>query len=223
MSNYTTEVRFICESVSGLSESAGASRVDDIINAAIPKIFDFNFPIFDEEYRNVLCMKILKHYYTREIGLETYGLWKLKLNTKLNEIMPVYNKMYKATFEDFDALLVQRREHTNKHDGRTESNSEANTNSNGNAVDMYSDTPQGRLDMVEEGSYLTNASKTVNENDTTSTSDYHDHATSTDDYVEKVFGTGQSMAKTIQEYCDSLINVDLLIIDELSDLFFNLW
>ena len=104
MSKYTTEVRFICESVTGREESKGFDDIDTIIEEAIPHIFSFDFPIFDENYREVLCTKILRHYYTREIGLETYGLWKLKLQTKLNEIMPYYNKLYESELLKFNPL-----------------------------------------------------------------------------------------------------------------------
>lgn len=104
MSKYTTQVRFICETASGLSESEGQTSVKQIIASAIPSVFDFDFPIFDENYRNVLEAKILKHYYTREIGLETVGLWKLKLDTKLNEIMPFYNQLYKSELIEFNPM-----------------------------------------------------------------------------------------------------------------------
>ena len=43
MSKYTTEVRFICETYAGLSESSGYSNVDDILTKAAPKVFDFDF------------------------------------------------------------------------------------------------------------------------------------------------------------------------------------
>lgn len=104
MSKYTTQVRFICETAAGLSESEGQTSVKQIIAAAIPYVFDFDFPIFDESYRNVLETKILKHYYTREIGLETVGLWKLKVDTKLNEIMPFYNQLYKSELIEFNPM-----------------------------------------------------------------------------------------------------------------------
>ena len=104
MSKYTTEVRYICEHFSGLSESVGYDDVEQVIKNCLPKVFDFNFPIFDESYRTVLETKILRHYYTREIGLETVGLWKLKLNTKLNEIMPFYNQLYKSELIEFNPL-----------------------------------------------------------------------------------------------------------------------
>lgn len=104
MSKYTTEVRYICEHFSGLSESVGYNDVELVIKNCLPKVFGFNFPIFDESYRSVLETKILRHYYTREIGLETVGLWKLKLNTKLNEIMPFYNQLYKSELIEFNPL-----------------------------------------------------------------------------------------------------------------------
>lgn len=104
MSKYTTQVRFICETAAELSESEGQASVKQIIAAAIPSVFDFDFPIFDESYRTVLETKILKHYYTREIGLETVGLWKLKLDTKLNEIMPFYNQLYKSELIEFNPM-----------------------------------------------------------------------------------------------------------------------
>lgn len=104
MSKYTTELRFICETEAGKTESVGFSDVDEVITAALPHIFDFDFPIFDENYRIPLETKIIRHYYTREIGLETYGLWKLKLQTKLNEIMPYYNKLYESELYTYNPL-----------------------------------------------------------------------------------------------------------------------
>lgn len=104
MSKYTTEVRFICESLCGLNESVGYSDVDRVIETARPKIFDFNYPIFDTNYKQTLETKILMHYYTREISEETYGLWKLRLRTKMNEIMPYYNKLYESELIKFNPL-----------------------------------------------------------------------------------------------------------------------
>ena len=104
MSKYTTEVRYIVEQASGLKESAGYKSINNVISNALNNVFDFDFPIFDEAYRSVLETKILKHYYTREIGFETVGLWKLKLDTKLNEIMPYYNQLYKSQLLEFNPL-----------------------------------------------------------------------------------------------------------------------
>lgn len=135
MSKYTTEVRFICENSAGLSESEGADNVDSILDRCWNKVFNFDFPIFDENYRQVLCRKILKHYYTREIAHETVGRWKLALNAKLNEIMPYYNQLYKSELLEFnpfyDVDLTRSREGSGTRD-TTGSTSNTSTESGTN-------------------------------------------------------------------------------------------
>ena len=88
MSHYTTTVRAICETAAGLT-----SDVAQVLNGSWNKIFE-DFPIFEEAHRGILCKKILRHYYMDEIAFETVGLWKLTLNTKMQEIMPKYNELY---------------------------------------------------------------------------------------------------------------------------------
>lgn len=104
MSKYTTEVRFICETSAGLTDSEGYKSTKEIIEKSRSKIFDFDYPIFDETYRSVLETKIIKHYYTREICAETVGLWKLWLDERMNNIMPYYNQLYKSELLEFNPL-----------------------------------------------------------------------------------------------------------------------
>lgn len=105
MSKYTTELRFICENLCGYTDSQGLSKVEEIISKSAPLIFDFDYPIFDEDYKIPLEKKILRHYYLREIGFETVGVWKLKLNDKLNEIMPYFNQLYESELLKFNPLI----------------------------------------------------------------------------------------------------------------------
>lgn len=203
MSKYTTEVRFICESYSGLSRSVGYTDVETVINNAIPKIFDFDFPIFDEAYRETLCKKIIMHYYTREIGFETVGLWKLKLQSKMNEIMPYYNNLYnlrvqeKNLFSNVDVTKVYTKDNTG----------------DGTSRNMYSDTPQGSLQNVDNETYLTNASKNIS------------NAKSNEQYSERVTGLNGSYTymELINQYRKYFDDIDMLVIDELGDLFMRLW
>lgn len=250
MSKYTTEVRFICESLSGLDVSKGYNNIDEIITKAIPKIFSFNFPIFDENYRSVLETKILKHFYTREICEETVGLWKLRLDTKLNEIMPYYNKLYKSELLEFNPLYTANLTRTKKTDydsNRNTSNngtikttnestgSDTNTNNNVN-LDLFSDTPQGALTGVENETYLTNARKTTNtENSNSSTTNSMsgnvtntdngtDALNSTENYLETVIGfDGSSASDLLIKYRNTFLNIDTAIIEDLETLFFSLW
>jgi len=104
VSEYTTQLRFIVEKAAGLTVSPGYEQVFQTVDAAVNKIFDFDWPIFDESYRNVLSRKILLSFYTREICCETVGLWKLRLYNRLNEIMPYYNQLYKSAQLEFNPL-----------------------------------------------------------------------------------------------------------------------
>lgn len=267
MSKYTTELRYICESLAGYDISQDGTKVNDIIESAAPQIFDTNFEIFDENYRLALECKIIKHFYTREIGYETYGLWKLKLNTKMEEIMPLYNQYYKSALLDFNPLydVDLNREHTNQSEGSTESNSNANrtdVNENKEQIasdeqsnnisgresknkDKYSDTPQGAITNLENDTYLTNAriienkENNVNSNQNQANTDrtsknnnisvadsnYKDTVKNTNVYIEKVAGKmgGESYSKKLMEFRKSFINTDMMIINDLEELFMQLW
>lgn len=251
MSKYTTQVRFICETASGLNSSTGLGDVNRVIQSAIPSIFNFDFPIYDESYRNVLCTKILKHYYTREIGAETVGLWKLWLDTRLNEIMPYYNQLYKSAMIEFNPMydIDLTTEYLRSHDGSTDVTGESSENNSGNTGtivtgdnenttrNLFSDTPQGALDNIDNETYLTNATKISESGNNSTSTDYEFNtdrvnnrtdktvAKSTEEYMQTITGKsgGASYSKRLQEFRATFLNIDTMIIDELKDLFMNLW
>ena len=103
MSNFTTQVRYLCESFGGTAR--GVREIDKQIHQANKTIFDFDYPIFNETYRTVLQDKIIRHYYMREIGCETFGMWQLMLCDKLNEIMPYYNQLYNSQLLEIEPLI----------------------------------------------------------------------------------------------------------------------
>lgn len=270
MSKYTTEVRYICESFAGYEESQGGANVDEIVNKAAPMIFD-NFPIYDEAYRATLMSKILRHYYTREIGVETVALWRLKLNTKMREIMPYFNMMYKVITQDYNPLydvdLTRTRKGNVEQAGTESESSSTKTSTTGDnssssigsdrtettgastsqQVNKISDTPQGGLTGLLNDQYMSGASIANNSSSdsgsTTSSSQVSNsgefssesegegsrnnqrNVNTTEDYIERVTGKqgSGSYARMVKEYYDSLVNVDMQIIDTLSDLFMNVW
>lgn len=250
-SKYTTELRFICEQYSELDESQGYSNVDDIVQKALPKIFDFSFPIFDENYRNVLCKKIIKHFYTREIGCETVGLWKLWLNVKLNEVMPYYNQLYRSELIEFNPMY--NIDVTTSHLGKGSNNkgrdftsdntySGKSTNTTNTTLDSDNwnktlDTPQGSVQNIMDDSYLTSAMRdtgnsrgsTTNTGTSETTEKKTDTETerisTTDEYIESVRGknSGESYSKVLSDFRDTFLNIDMMVIEECNDLFFQLW
>ncbi len=157
MSKYTTEVRYICETDAGLKESKGYDSVNEIIANSRTKIFNFDYPIFDSNYKSILETKILKHYYTREIGFETVGLWKLKLDTKMNEIMPFYNQLYKSTLLEFNPLWTEEYQtlHNKKNDGTNVNNSLATGSTNVSETSVNSTVNKEKLDQTRDNTNVT--------------------------------------------------------------------
>lgn len=253
MSKYTTEVRFICENSAGLSESEGADNIDSILDKCWNKVFNFDFPIFDENYRQVLCRKILKHYYTREIAHETVGRWKLALNAKLNEIMPYYNQLYKSELLEFnpfyDVDLTRKREGSgtsNRTSNNTETNSGTSKNvssgsstNNTDTLNRFSDTPQNSMDTqgIADSVPLTTVTK-VNEDNTTTnestdtltrndskTGNGAENINNTDKYIETVKGKQgtENYSSLLKKFRETFLNIDMMIIEDCSDCFFTLW
>lgn len=223
MSKYTTEVRFICEQYAGLNDSTGFGGISAVIESARSKIFDFNYPIFDEAYRGVLETKILKHYYMREIGLETVGLWKHYLDMKMNEIMPYYNQLYKSELLNFNPLYDVDiiTEHTGTKDGTA--TTKGDTLNNGKTSSYYSDTPQGGVNNLENLKYLTSA--TINDSSGVTSNENNTTIKDTEQYLEHVKGKngGTSYAKMLEDYRNTFLNIDLKVINELNGLFMGLW
>ena len=219
MSKYTTEVRFICEQVAGYSESQGGKNVEQVLNNSWNKIFDNSWSIFDEKYRKMLCKKILKHYYTREICAESAGLWIMWLNRRMSEIMPYYNQLYESEKLKFDPLTDTDVTTTSNRKINTENNE--NTTNNNISRDLYSDTPQGALQGVESETYLTDARKISDSGSSNSSGS----GNSNDDYFENIKGKrgGENYSDMLKKYRDTFLNIDMLVINELEDLFFNLW
>lgn len=144
MSHYTTEVRYICEATAGLDNSEGFNSIDTILDNSVDDIFNFDYPIFDETYRKPLNKKILRHFYTREIGEETVGLWKLRLQQTLNEIMPYYNKLYETELMEINPLYNVDLKTTgnskgNKYENKYESDN-VNVKKTGTRTDNFNDT-----------------------------------------------------------------------------------
>ncbi len=173
MAKYTTQVRTICENSAGFRVEQGLGKIDEVLQKSAPVVFNFNFPIFDEEYRLPLEIKILKHYYMREIGEETVGLWKLRLNTKLNEIMPYYNQLYESELIKFNPLYD------------TDLTTEGNNNSNKNQKENSSKTNKDEYTENTIGKDTTTSSKngkTISESDTSYSTSGNTTGTTTNEH-----------------------------------------
>lgn len=161
------------------------------------------FPIWDENHRGELEKKIIEHYYFRQIGFETVGRFKFMLNVKLREIMPRYNKLYKTTVFNYNPI-----ENYNM-----EEQGEDTREASGSSLGKFQETPQGELESLLEGKYLTNA---THASDESKGKDKHTFSRHGNIGVT----TTQQM---IEQERKIIIDLDIMIIDELKELFIGVY
>jgi hypothetical protein len=66
------------------------------------------YPIFDTNYKAIFETHFIRNFYTREIGFETEGLFKFKLENWLSINMGYFNKMFESELLTFDPLINVR-------------------------------------------------------------------------------------------------------------------
>lgn len=186
MSSITVQLRFVVEEHMRRFKCSKEQAYNMIIG---------NYPIFDENYRNVLNEKIFRHYGFREIGLETPELFKYFLQTKMNEIMVYYNQLYKSESIDYNPLYniditesferdvdntnattsVGENTNTLDRNGNTnEENTNNNTSQNTESIrgkTIQNDVPQSGItsEQIDNNTYVTAYSKDTQDNTTNST------------------------------------------------------
>lgn len=196
--------------------------------------FDFglkNYPIFDEAYRETLNNNILMHYYENEIGFETAGLFKVYLNQKMFEIMPYYNELYKVQKKMLlnDITNNVNLTETFKRDTSTNTSSKSASTSSGisKSKNVEQATPQGSLkeENIDNYSYASNI--TMDKNDTSNS--VNDSATGessgNENYIKTIIGNNGSKYNVdiLEQLKNNLMNIDLMIINELNELFMQIY
>lgn len=101
MATYTMELRNYIEMWS--QDETLPQR--EVIEIGRQHLFDFDYPIFDEDYRKVFETNFIRKFYMKEIGFETEGLFKFQLETWLNINMPYFNKLFESELIEYDPLI----------------------------------------------------------------------------------------------------------------------
>ena len=196
------------------------------IKSLLDNNFDFglqNYPIFNETYRNILNNNILNHYYENEIGFETANLFKFYLNQKLNEIMPYYNILYTAQEEIIKDKLFDNVDLKETSNRINKTNTNSTSTSSSNNKNLFQDTPQGKIDMTifEAQTYATNL--TLNNgkiNDESNSS-----GNNNEDFIRNIKGSngGKYKIEILNDIKNNLMNIDLMIINDLNELFMQIF
>lgn len=101
MATYTMQLRTYIEKFSQFEHDLS---IDERIEKARGKLFDFHYPFFDESYRKQFETNIINEFYMREIGFETEELFKMRLRNWLMKNMGYYNKLFESELIKYNPL-----------------------------------------------------------------------------------------------------------------------
>ena len=199
-------------------------------------IWDFDYPVPRSEiqYNGKTCkvdfdkatfeQKVIDHYRFRQIGQETVGRFLHYFRTRIREIMPYYVQVYEfdAKFRNIDDPLesynlVETFQQVSSGSGRvTGQNSSENAGTN-----IFSDTPQGSISNIE--TYMSNAGKTSESGSGTSEQDSESSGETSHTLTRKGNIGVQPLGGEVENIRNAFINIDMQIIEELSDLFLKVY
>ena len=180
----------------------------------------------------------------RRIGFDTLTAFRIQLNVKLNEIMPLYNKMFDELdnwdiFNDGETISKTGNVTDNSTKNSTSSNTTSNTltnnaSNNTNVISdrRKSDTPQNQLSEIRDGNYVTeyNYDNNTTTSQDASTSNGSGTSSTTENstdnklnnYQEVITRTPGDKVAIYRELQQNINNIFTLIFNDLECLFYQL-
>lgn len=224
MSKYTIEIRDIIK-YQGRDEVESWFKDYCINNYLRPNEVEtiLNANIWSKDR---LATKIIDHYYMREIGYETIGLFKHFAKVYMQEIMERYLPLIYSNCIEYNPLVNVDYEEQFTRNIIGSGESESTSTNNASGLSVNSDTPQGNISKTSilGGEYASNTGASETESEI---SDSSSNSNTTDEtYTKKVKGNSGVSAtaqKMIQQYRENIIAIDEQIIKELDKLFMALY
>lgn len=204
------------------------TKIKNLAKESRNYIFDFDYPLSNKVDKEKFETMILNHFILRRIGFETFTSFQIQLNVKLNEIMPLYNKMFESLdgwnlFNDGE--IVERDLKDNRTiENNTSANNKLNNKSETIADLRYSDTPQNQLENLRNGSYVTDANYNKNNDTSESIGESTAKTNTKDDNVlhETIKRSPADKIAIYKEFQDNLKSIYNMIFKDLECLFYQL-
>ena len=176
--------------------------------------------------KDKLAKKIVDHYYMREIGFETIGLFIHEAKDEMNEIMEEYLPLIYSSAIEYDPLVNVDYTETFTRTQNLGNESASESSSSGSSLGVNSETPQGQISKSDilDGRYATNTNATENsiENNTNTSSS----SNALENYTKRMKGNSGVSAtaqKMIEQYRNNIRAIDREIIKKLNVLFMNIY
>lgn len=225
MSKYTTQLRWVVEQAcadAGVSPEPanwptayaklGLASSGNILGLA-------PYPVYQEAARATVNDAIIRRYWMNEIGAETAARFAWNLNDALSLVMPYYNQLWEMKVldaahlvgEDFKETL-KLIEHVN---GTASGSGNSSSSSTSNTIDRALDTPQARIQNLDDG-WLTSASKgEATGSDTAQSESQSETATDHDRTEEREHDRiDPTMYKQLLTIGRDLLNIPRMIVDD---------
>lgn len=220
MSKYSLELREICEFSS--REEVESYFTDYELSDYLT---DQEISIIKERgtwSKEKLAKKIVDHYYMREIGLETVGLFKHKAKVAMQEIMEEKLPLIYSAAIKYDPLINV--DYVEDYDSASSSNQAGKSKGTSSGLNVNSDTPQGQISKANilAGNYAssTGANEAESVNEDVSNSNGSQTYTK---HVKGNSGVSATAQKMIQQYRENIIMIDRDIIKDLASLFMGIY
>lgn len=220
MSRYTTELRLIIQNESREEveswfkdyELSDYLTEDEI--ATIEERGTWN--------KDKLASLIVDHYYMHEIGLETVALFKHQVKVAMREIMEEKLPLIYSASLKYDPLVNV--DFTETYEEERTENTAGSTDGNADGLNVNSDTPQGQISKTEilSGSYASSTGASEG----TSHSEDERETTGTNSYTRKQKGNSGSLTTAqalVQQYRKNIIMINRDIVNDLANLFMNIY
>ena len=234
MSRYTTSIETIIN-----SQSNHEPNIYDRINSGRKFLFDFNYPVPSQEFKDSFEIQFCEKYWQECIGYETVPLFKMKLKQRLemlgNEIIFKYSALQKII--DCDPTIVHSgtsRENTENNsksssDSSANSQSKSNSRNNNDSKNMVSDLPAdmisasdiGGVKYASQGQMSENSGTTVGETVGT-TKGTTSSNTNNNGIIERRFEEYGSRLEGYSEYLKSYVNIMSEFLNSFDDMFIQL-
>lgn len=127
MAKYTIEIKEILQ-----MQNASVDQIDPdtMYTLASKALFGNEINVISDEYRKYFVTAFAYHYFFEEIGMETFGFWRMALIGKIYENANYMNSIFANDMKQlFSEYTVTSKQSDGKEDGSSNSNATRNYNS----------------------------------------------------------------------------------------------
>ena len=212
------------------------TKIKDLAKEGRTTIFDFDYPLSNKISRQDFECMILNHFLMRRIGFETVTAFRIQLNVKINEIMPLYNKMFDALenwniFNDGDITKrygTDNRTIDSTAETKNTLQNQSTTESSETSDRRNSELPQDQLKLLRDGSYVSNYNYDQNNGNSTDNSSSNGTSNSKNNtkddniYQETIERSPADKIAIYKEFQENLKSIYGMIFKDLECLFYQL-